>query len=235
LHALKQSKTTRRTHHRKGPLLFSWPSQGKITGYGVDREAVLYSRDHLVKLLVSLSAGKPSGEIALFGHSMGSFLIVEVIRQLKLSGRDDVIRRLRVILAAPDIDSDVFRTQLSTIGKLSPPLMILVSRDDRALMVSSFLDGNHPRVGRLDINDPAIRNAAATYGVQVVDISEIEATDSFGHDRYTSLAPFYVDLASLDDDGGKSRGGKVGAFIVGAADQLRAKRFKPARYEIGSR
>ncbi|MET0748898.1 MAG: alpha/beta fold hydrolase, partial [Rhizobium sp.] len=94
------------------PILFSWPSQGTLTGYVADREAVLYSRDYLQSMLISLSKDKSADEILLFGHSMGGFLIMETLRQLKMEGRDDVLARLRVILAAPDIDADVFRTQL---------------------------------------------------------------------------------------------------------------------------
>jgi esterase/lipase superfamily enzyme len=34
------------------PILFSWPSQGTLTGYVADREAVLYSRDYLQAKLI---------------------------------------------------------------------------------------------------------------------------------------------------------------------------------------
>ncbi len=34
------------------PVLFSWPSQGTVTGYVADRESVMFSRDYLTALLV---------------------------------------------------------------------------------------------------------------------------------------------------------------------------------------
>jgi esterase/lipase superfamily enzyme len=208
------------------PILFAWPSQGTLTGYVADREAVLYSRDYLQALLLSLAKDKSADEILLFGHSMGSFLIMETLRQLKMEGREDVLSRLRVILAAPDIDADVFRTQLEVIGKLDPPLTILVSNDDRALYASSLLDADNQRVGRLDINDPKIREAAAAHGVQVVDISSLKTTDTFRHDRYASLAKFYPELAALDRPKGKTSVGQVGAFVLNAAGATISSPFR---------
>lgn len=208
------------------PILFAWPSQGALTGYVADRESVLYSRDYLASLLVSVSADRNSGDIILFGHSMGGFLIMETVRQLKLEGRDDVVSKLRIVLAAPDIDADVFRRQMDVIGKLKIPLTLLVSKDDRALAASSFLDANHPRVGRLDIDDPQIREAAVQFGVKVIDITSVKGSDGLGHDRFVSLAKLYPQLASLDEPANRRSAGQVGAFIFDTAGATVASPFR---------
>ena len=210
------------------PILFSWPSQGTLTGYVADREAVLYSRDYLQQLILSVSRDKDNGQILLFGHSMGSMLIMETLRQLKLEGRQDVLSRLRVVLAAPDIDVDVFRTQLQVIGKMSPPMTILVSSDDRALYASSILDADNSRVGRLDINDPKIRDAAIKGGVQIVDISALKTTDTFRHDRYASLAKLGPELSALGRPDAKNPVGRVGAFVLDAASNTITAPFRLA-------
>lgn len=208
------------------PVLFAWPSQGALTGYVADRESVLYSRDYLVSLLVSLSADQSTGDIVLFGHSMGGFLIMETARQLKLQGRDDVLSKLRIVLAAPDIDADVFRKQMDVIGKMRIPPTLLVSKDDRALAASSFLDANHPRVGRLDIDDPQIRETAVKYGIKVVDISSVKGSDGLGHDRFVSLAKLYPQLASLDRPPNRGSPAQVGAFIFDTAGATIASPFR---------
>lgn len=208
------------------PVLFAWPSQGALTGYIADRESVLYSRDYLASLLVSLSADQGTGDITLFGHSMGGFLIMETARQLKLEGRDDVLSRLSIVLAAPDIDADVFRKQMDVIGKMKIPLTLLVSKDDRALAASSFLDADHPRVGRLDIDDPQIRETAVKYGIKVVDITSVKGTDGLGHDRFVSLAKLYPQLASLDGPQASRSPAQVGAFIFDAAGATVASPFR---------
>jgi len=217
------------------PILFAWPSQGSITGYVADREAVTYSRDYLQALLLSLTSVRGGDDILLFGHSMGSFLIMEVLRQLKLEGRTDILAKLRVVLAAPDIDADVFRTQMQVIGKMPTPITMLVSKDDRALSASSLLDGDHPRVGRLDINDPKIRDAAVKQGVRIIDISSLEATDAFKHDRYASLAKLAPQLASLREGTAQDPARAVGSFVFDAAGATISSPFRLASRVLNPR
>lgn len=83
------------------PVLFSWPSQGDFRGYVADRDSTTYARDDLVQLLTTLSRSRPEGRVAVLGHSMGAWLVMEALRQLRLQGRDDVIARLQVGLASP--------------------------------------------------------------------------------------------------------------------------------------
>ncbi|MDW5315874.1 alpha/beta hydrolase [Rhizobium sp. PL01] len=139
------------------PILFSWPSAASVTGYVTDRDAALYSRGELERLLGALAKDSRVKRIVLFGHSMGGFLSMEAAAQLKLQGRRDVMAKLQIVLAAPDIDVDVFRSQLRDLGHMQTPITLLVSKTDRALTISSVIGGERPRIGRLDIDDPMIR------------------------------------------------------------------------------
>jgi esterase/lipase superfamily enzyme len=170
------------------PILFAWPSEAKVTSYVADKDAVTFSRDRLVDLLTMLGRDPQIGNITLTGHSMGCWLTAEALRQLRLTGKDDVIRRFRVILAAPDIDVDVFRAQMDVIGPLTPPMVALVSKDDVALSVSEFISGARKRVGALDVTNPTVKETADREHIQIVDISNIPASDSFKHDRFAELA-----------------------------------------------
>ncbi len=170
------------------PILFAWPSAASLTGYIADKDAVTYSRDDLVDLLTIVTADPAVGNITLFGHSMGGWLVAEALRQLRLTGQDRVIDRLEnVVLAAPDIDMDVFRRQVQTIGALNPPMTLLVSPDDRALRFSEGLAGSRRRAGTADPRDPRFEGLAAAYGVRVVDISKVAALDGTGHNRFATL------------------------------------------------
>lgn len=51
---------------------------------------------------------------------------------------------LEVVLAAPDIDVDVFRSQLHDIGRMQRPITLLVSNADKALAVSNLVGGERP-------------------------------------------------------------------------------------------
>lgn len=172
----------------EGPqIAFSWPSQANLRGYLDDLNSAAYSRDYLAELIVDVAA-RTSGDIAIVGHSMGAWLVMETVRQLRLQGYDRVIARLRVILAAPDIDVDVFRQQLKVIGPLDRALMLLVSPEDRALLLSELLSASRPRIGTSDVRDPEVQAAARANNVQIVDISALADTGGAGHDRYIALA-----------------------------------------------
>jgi esterase/lipase superfamily enzyme len=197
------------------PILFSWPSQGAVAGYVADKDAATYSRDYLADLMVELSHTPGNEPVLIFGHSMGGWLVMEALRQLKLEGHDAVLARLNVILAAPDIDADVFRTQMRVIGKMKHPIRILVAGDDRALAISRYISGSTQRVGSLDVKDPAVQAAAIEAGVEIIDISGIEPTDSARHSRFADAKLLYPALAANAVQ--KNGLGQAGAFVFDAA------------------
>lgn len=130
-------------------VLFSWPSSGRATGYIYDRGSVLFSRDPLADMLTDISR-KTDKKISLMAHSMGAHLTMEVLRQLAITGRRDVLEDLQVVvLLAPDIDPDIFRAQAMAIGELPDPFVIMTSRGDRALKLSAFLNIGRQKVGDL--------------------------------------------------------------------------------------
>ena len=113
------------------------------------------------------------------------------------------------------------------------PISLLVSKDDRALVASSFIAAERPRVGRLDINDPLIEDAAVKERLRVIDISSIQASDGLGHDRYASLAKFGAQLVSFES-GRRSTADDVGAYVFDAAGAAVASPFRLAGRVIGA-
>jgi len=214
-------------HTSAVPVLFSWPSAASVTGYVADRDAVLYSRDRLDALLFDLSHARGIKRIVLFGHSMGAFLVMEALRELTLQGRQDVLDKISVVLASPDIDVDVFRSQLRQIGVLKTPITLLVARQDRALMASSLIAGDRPRVGRLDIDDPVIQEAARKEHLRVIDITAVDGTDGLGHDRYASLARFGAQLGNFENNQ-RTGAADVGAYVFDAAGAIVSSPFRLA-------
>ncbi|MBN9052165.1 MAG: alpha/beta fold hydrolase [Rhizobiales bacterium] len=198
---------------RGTPILFAWPSEARVTGYLADKEAATFSRDALANLLTELARQRPTGSITVVAHSMGGWLTVEALRQLRLNGQSAVLARLNVILAAPDIDVDVFRQQMAVIGTLKRPLTVLVSPDDKALSLSGAIAGSRPRVGALNVRDPRVEGLALKSQIQIVDISTLKASDGFNHDRFVNVAALYPRLvASADTPGSGLR--NAGAFVL---------------------
>lgn len=170
------------------PILFSWPSQGNVIGYASDRDAATYARDDLVNFLELLTGLPKDYRIGIIAHSMGSWLLVESLRQLRLQGRDDILQRLEVGLAAPDIDIDVFRQQMRVIGKLENPIKVLSSSDDRALAAASKLVRNRPRLEAMTVADRTIQDLVAQTGILFIDISALPPDDGLNHNRFIPLA-----------------------------------------------
>ncbi|WP_245408261.1 alpha/beta hydrolase [Zhengella mangrovi] len=148
-------------------ILFSWASRGRALDYIYDRDSATAARDALEETLRLAEKARPR-RIDIIAHSMGTWVTMEALRQLKIANDPTLGGRLGdVILASPDISADVFKAQMQRYGKPKTPFFVLLSRDDRALQVSQVLAGNKPRLGAY-ANDKEI----AELGVVVVDLTE---------------------------------------------------------------
>ncbi|WP_378946203.1 alpha/beta hydrolase [Mesorhizobium sp. ANAO-SY3R2] len=206
-------------HVKAVALHYAWPSGGSLPLYVYDRDSAVYSRDGLADT-IEIAARTKARRIILVGHSMGSYVVMEAFRSLALSGRGQYLNRLNgVILAAPDVDIDVFQSQVRDIDKLPTPFTILVSRRDRALSVSGRLTGGHPRVG-----SGADIAALQEENIVVLDTSNV---DGGSHGVFAS-SPTLMALASTgaltSDIGNRGEGAPAetllangSSFIQGAA------------------
>ncbi len=131
----------------QGPqVTFAWPSIERTVGYVRDKDSILIARDHLEELLVGLTRGNQN--VFVFGHSMGTQLVVETLRQLSITGQRDVLSRIGgVILVSPDIDLDLFEAQHERIDPLPNPFVVMTSESDYALRFSSLLTAQPERLG----------------------------------------------------------------------------------------
>lgn len=157
-------------------VLFSWDSAGDPRGYIYDRDSVLYARDDLEALLKSLTTAQQD-RLVLTAHSMGSQLVMEVMRQAALRGDRYLLNKINaVVLMSPDIDPDVFRKQVEVIGELPQPFLIFVSQGDRVLSLSSILSGRKPRLGLIDTPE-----AVEGLPVSIIDFTALANGDAFDH------------------------------------------------------
>lgn len=160
------------------PIHFSWASAGSLSGYVFDRDSALQARDGLAET-IAIAARSNANGVFVVGHSMGAYVVMEALRTLALRGKTDVTSRIRgVVLAAPDIDPDVFSSQVRDIPSLPHPFTIVVSRRDRALSVSRRITGGRPRVGS-GFEIPLLQEK----NIQVIDISDV---DGGGHSGFAT-------------------------------------------------
>lgn len=178
---------------RAVPIHYSWPSAGNLDGYLYDRDSVQFARDGLLRTLELIQRSK-ANRIFLVGHSMGSLLVMETLRQASISGRKSLLRSIQsVVLAAPDIDQQVFEKQIDRIDPMPQPFVIFVSSRDQALRASRVVRRGRARVGEgRDI--PSLQ----AMGITVVDLSGITDGDLMRHGVFAS-SPTLINI--IDDQG----------------------------------
>ncbi|MCA0424805.1 MAG: alpha/beta hydrolase [Proteobacteria bacterium] len=205
------------------PILFSWPSRGVVKDYLTDRESIFASRTRMLRMFTMLSRHPRVKGIDVLAHSMGTMLTMETLQMAKLAGKPDFGGKLNLlILAAPDIDVDVFMTQFEVIGRRKGQTVILVSRDDKALKLSSRLAGDVVRVGAASPSARASLAAIEKYGFTVIDLTDLSSSDSINHSKFAA-SPLVVRKLSLRMSDNQTVDGavpRVGSFMIDTAGRV---------------
>lgn len=188
---------------RVTPVLFTWPSRGRIFHYLYDRESTNFSRDALETTIRAVAMQPGVSEITIMAHSLGAWPTMEALRQMAIrDGRiNPKVRNL--VLASPDLDTDVFMTQWEAFGKNPPQIYLFTSQRDRALGLSQRLAGRVTRLGQIDPTEEPYRSQMLRAGVVVVDLSAVEAGDRLNHGQFAEN-PEIVQLLGRRLLGGQS-------------------------------
>ena len=175
------------------PILVTWPSRGSALAYGYDRESTNYTRNALELLFQYLARDREIKEVSILAHSMGNWLALESLRQMAIRNGGLPAKFKNVMLAAPDVDIDVFRTQIADMGRQHPQFTLFVSQDDRALKVSRRVWGNIARLGSIDPEQAPYKEELASENVTVIDLTKVKSGDRLNHGKFAS-SPQIVQL-----------------------------------------
>ncbi|WP_188611865.1 alpha/beta hydrolase [Chelatococcus reniformis] len=207
------------------PVLFTWPSRGQLLSYGYDHESGSYSRDALEALLQAVTKDKNVGEVAILAHSMGNWVTLEALRQMAIRNGRVSPKINSIMLAAPDVDFDVFRRQIAEIGPQRPPVTIFISQDDQALAVSRRVWGQ-PRLGAINAEAEPYRTVLDRDQITVVDLTKVETDDRVKHGKFAQspdvvrmIGQRLVEGQTLND-GRSGLGERLGQVAVGAASTV---------------
>ncbi len=153
---------------------YSWPSAGHPLGYVYDRDSALFARDDLERLITLLSRSNAENVIVV-AHSLGSLVTMEALRQMRLRGKS-LSGIDGVVLMSPDIDQQLFKTQVEKIGTLPQPFVVFTSENDRALGLAERITGQRGRVGRLsDVSE------LSEYDITFIDVTAFRDGDPLNH------------------------------------------------------
>ncbi len=166
------------------PILFTWPSRGSVFAYGYDRESGNYSRRALENLFQALARDPAVGEVSVLAHSMGNWVTLEALREMSIRNGTISPKIANVMLAAPDVDVDVFRSQVADMEGRRPKFTLFVSQDDRALAVSRRVWGSTARLGAIDPDAEPYRSQLEKAGITVLNLTSLRSGDRLNHGKF---------------------------------------------------
>ncbi|NGP88715.1 alpha/beta hydrolase [Fodinibius halophilus] len=173
---------------------FSWPSAGKTPFYGSDIEyadASIPDFERFLKKFVSQTNVK---QLHLIAHSMGNRILTTTLKDLSedSSFAHQLKKFHQIVLAAPDIDQEVFkRNILPHFKKVGKRRTIYASDKDRALAAAEWLRGKRPRLG------DGGNSIFVTEEIDTIDASNINGPGFLDHSYLFETRPLLTDLNSL--------------------------------------
>ncbi|MGD9720190.1 MAG: alpha/beta hydrolase [Pirellulales bacterium] len=172
-------------------MSFCWPSYADPVKYTFDEQNAEVSIPALREVLNDLATRSGAKRIHLIAHSMGNRVLagaLETMDAVAAARNQQVFREL--VLAAPDIDSRVFRSQvLPHITRNVEHCTLYASSRDRALLMSRFFH-NYQRLGE---TEPELLVAM---GIDTIDASLVD-TSLLGHSYIGDVQSIVSDLREL--------------------------------------
>jgi esterase/lipase superfamily enzyme len=171
---------------------YSWPSRGETAPYAADEDNAEWTQSHLTDFLTTFLSTAPPRSVYLIAHSMGSRPTLRAIAALSTTHPGLLARLHGLILAAPDIDADTFRTQIApTFASTQLAGTLYVSSKDKPLAASMHWHAGYPRLG-----DPAA-GPVIVKGIETIDASAVDDGDFLGHSYFAARPTLLEDIFSL--------------------------------------
>jgi esterase/lipase superfamily enzyme len=163
------------------PVFYSWPSQGHFPAYIVDEDNIEWSQLDLKNFLADFAEKSGAENIYLIAHSMGNRALSRAFVAL-LTEKPELKKRFKeIILAAPDMDAEVFKREIAPkFSGAKIPATLYASSQDRALKASQKLHG-YARAGETG------KGIIIAAGMDTIDASQVDSEDwLLGHSYFGS-------------------------------------------------
>lgn len=172
-----------------GIILFSWPSRGERLAYLSDEASIEASEGAIEQFLIDVASRSCARAVHIIAHSMGNRGVLRAINRIATTANQrSNIRFDQIILAAPDIDVDLFRRLCEAYKQVSNRTTLYVSEKDRAIRLSDFLH-KYCRVG-------LIPPVCVVSGIDTVNVSNVDLT-LLGHGYVAEARGVLADIYSL--------------------------------------
>ena len=171
------------------PIMFSWPSRGTVQGYLADEDAVQWAVPHFKDFLSRLITQTGAKKIHLIAHSMGNRALTNVLMTLQTLHPGVLFDQ--IILAAPDIDADVFKRDIAPkILTISNRITLYASSKDKALLTSKKIH-HDVRAGE------GGEYVLVRDSIETIDASNLNSPDFLDHSYFSQSRPLIEDISKL--------------------------------------
>jgi esterase/lipase superfamily enzyme len=175
------------------PISYSWPAgMGGLRGYAYDRESGEYTVSHLRQFLKIVASHPGVERVHILAHSRGTDIAITALRELHLEyqarglSTQAELKLENLVLAAPDIDEDVFiqRTIDEHLLTVARRTTIYASSNDRAIETADLVFASKQRLGSLGAKDvsPKIRQAMTRLANAHFIECKVASTWAINHD-----------------------------------------------------
>src|SRR5581483_2394034 len=173
-------------------FLYSWPSGGGVISYNYDRESSEQAEPYLrefIELVVKESGAK---SVSLIAHSMGNMPLLRVLQALG-PGLPPGVTLNQIILAAPDVDRNLFENLAANVKAWGRGVTLYCSNNDLAMAAARRVAGGIPRAGDVPADGPIV-----LAGIDTIDVSET-STDylTLNHSTYAEKSALLNDIGLL--------------------------------------
>jgi esterase/lipase superfamily enzyme len=185
-------------------FLYSWPAGTGVLGYARDRESATQAEPYLKEFLSLVVQESGAKSVSVIAHSMGNLPLLNVLRDLG-PRLPPGVRLSELILAAPDVDRDVFTNLIAAIKGYGRGITLYCSANDRAMIASRRVAGGVPRAGDVPDGGPLI-----IPGVDTIDVTQA-STDllALNHSTYAERSALLNDIGLILQTGERPPGKRV--------------------------
>lgn len=173
-----------------GPMaFFSWPSRGRILSYSFDEAAIEASEAAITRFLVDIATRSTAARVHLVAHSMGNRGLLRAVNRIANSAAEQAAKPFgQIVLAAPDVDSDLFRDLAGAYAAVGARTTLYVSAADFAIRCSRLFHG----AARIGFTPPV----AVLDGIDTVNVTNVDLT-LLGHGYVANCRPVLGDMQQL--------------------------------------
>ena len=174
----------------KGAMaFFSWPSEGVPAGYPADEATIEASEGAIADFMTDFAERSGAASVNIIAHSMGNRGVLRAVNRIAAAAQRRSGRPFgQIILAAADVDADVFRQLSKAYAEVASRTTLYVSKRDLAVEASRWLHA-FPRAGLMP---PTL----VVPGIDTVNVTDVDLT-MLGHGYVAEARAVLTDMHAL--------------------------------------